>query len=236
MKLYKNKKILAIIPARGGSKGIPHKNIMKIGEKPLIAYSIEAAKESKYIDYILVSTDDTCIKEVSLRYGAKVPFLRPDEISTDRAKSIDVVLHGIDYLKEHNENFHYVILLQPTSPLRTSDDIDTAIESVIEANKDSLISVCECSENPILMRTIEKEKLKPVLEFNGDNLRRQELPTFYVFNGAIYINKVDMLQNKKEFVDENTMPFIMDIKKSIDIDNMIDAKIAEMILKENKND
>ncbi|GAB6149065.1 MULTISPECIES: acylneuraminate cytidylyltransferase family protein [Clostridium] len=234
--MYKNKKILAIIPARGGSKGIPHKNIMKIGEKPLIAYSIEAAKESKYIDYILVSTDDTCIKEVSLRYGAKVPFLRPDEISTDRAKSIDVVLHGIDYLKEHNENFHYVILLQPTSPLRTSDDIDTAIESVIEANKDSLISVCECSENPILMRTIEKEKLKPVLEFNGDNLRRQELPTFYVFNGAIYINKVDMLQNKKEFVDENTMPFIMDIKKSIDIDNMIDAKIAEMILKENKND
>lgn len=234
--MYKNKKILAIIPARGGSKGIPHKNIMKICKKPLIAYSIEAAKESKYIDYILVSTDDTCIKEVSLSYGAKVPFLRPDEISTDRAKSIDVVLHGIDYLKEHNENFDYVILLQPTSPLRTSDDIDTAIESVIEANKDSLISVCECSENPILMRTIEREKLKPVLEFNGDNLRRQELPTFYVFNGAIYINKVDMLQNKKEFVDENTMPFIMDSTKSIDIDNMIDAKIAEMILKENKND
>lgn len=234
--MYKNKKILAIIPARGGSKGIPHKNIMKICKKPLIAYSIEAAKESKYIDYILVSTDDTCIKEVSLSYGAKVPFLRPDEISTDRAKSIDVVLHGIDYLKEHNENFDYVILIQPTSPLRTSDDIDTAIESVIEANKDSLISVCECSENPILMRTIEKEKLKPVLEFNGDNLRRQELPTFYVFNGAIYINKVDMLQNKKQFVDENTMPFIMDSKKSIDIDNMIDAKIAEMILKENKND
>lgn len=234
--MYKNKKILAIIPARGGSKGIPHKNIMKICKKPLIAYSIEAAKESKYIDYILVSTDDTCIKEVSLSYGAKVPFLRPDEISTDRAKSIDVVLHGIDYLKEHNENFDYVILLQPTSPLRTSDDIDTAIESVIEADKDSLISVCECSENPILMRTIEREKLKPVLEFNGDNLRRQELPTFYVFNGAIYINKVDMLQNKKEFVDENTMPFIMDSTRSIDIDNMIDAKIAEMILKENKND
>lgn len=234
--MYKNKKILAIIPARGGSKGIPHKNIMKICKKPLIAYSIEAAKESKYIDYILVSTDDTCIKEVSLSYGAKVPFLRPDEISTDRAKSIDVVLHGINYLKEHNENFDYVILLQPTSPLRTSDDIDTAIESVIESNKDSLISVCECSENPILMRTIEREKLKPVLEFNGDNLRRQELPTFYVFNGAIYINKVDMLQNKKEFVDENTMPFIMDSTKSIDIDNMIDAKIAEMILKENKND
>nr|WP_242821825.1 acylneuraminate cytidylyltransferase family protein [Clostridium massiliodielmoense] len=231
-----NKKILAIIPARGGSKGIPHKNIMKICDKPLISYSIEAAKKSKYIDYILVSTDDVDIKEVSLNYGAKVPFLRPNEISTDRAKSIDVVLHGINYLKEHNDNFEYVVLLQPTSPLRTSKDIDDAIKNIIESDKDSLISVCECSENPILMRTIEKEKLKPILEFNGDNLRRQELPTFYVFNGAIYINKVYMLQNKKEFIDENTIPFIMDSKKSIDIDNMIDAKIAEMILKENKND
>ncbi|EDS76843.1 MULTISPECIES: cytidylyltransferase domain-containing protein [Clostridium] len=234
--MYMNKKILAIIPARGGSKGIPHKNIMKICDKPLISYSIEAAKKSKYIDYILVSTDDVDIKEVSLNYGAKVPFLRPNEISTDRAKSIDVVLHGINYLKEHNDNFEYVVLLQPTSPLRTSKDIDDAIKNIIESDKDSLISVCECSENPILMRTIEKEKLKPILEFNGDNLRRQELPTFYVFNGAIYINKVYMLQNKKEFIDENTIPFIMDSKKSIDIDNMIDAKIAEMILKENKND
>ncbi|AEB75675.1 cytidylyltransferase domain-containing protein [Clostridium botulinum] len=234
--MYKDKKILAIIPARGGSKGIHHKNIMKICNKPLIAYSIEAANESKYIDYILVSTDDEDIKDVSLEYGAKVPFLRPKEISDDKAKSIDVVLHAIDYLKKYNEEFDYVVLLQPTSPLRTMEDIDKGIENIINSKVDSLISICECDENPVLMRTIENNKLNTIFEFKGDNLRRQELPKFYIFNGALYINKVDMLLNEKAFVNEDTMPFIMDRYKSIDIDNMLDAKIVELILKENKND
>lgn len=121
--MYKNKKILAIITARGGSKGIPYKNIMNINGKPLIAYSIEVAKQSKYIDYILVSTDNNKIKEVSLQYGASVPFLRPEEISNDTAKSIDVVIHAINCLKESGEEFDYVLLLQPTSPLRTCKDI-----------------------------------------------------------------------------------------------------------------
>lgn len=150
--MYKDKKTLAIIPARGGSKGIPYKNIMNINGKPLIAYSIEAAKQSKYIDYILVSTDDDKIKEVSLQYGASVPFLRPEEISNDTAKSIDVVIHGINYLKESGEEFDYVVLLQPTSPLRTSQDIDEAIEILIKNEKESLVSVCEVEENPVLMR------------------------------------------------------------------------------------
>ncbi|KGM97335.1 acylneuraminate cytidylyltransferase family protein [Clostridium botulinum] len=234
--MYKDKKILAIIPARGGSKGIHHKNIMKICNKPLIAYSIEAANESKYIDYTLVSTDDEAIKNVSLEYGAEVPFLRPKEISDDKAKSIDVVLHAIDYLKKYNKEFDYAVLLQPTSPLRTIEDIDKGIENIINSNNDSLISICECDENPVLMRTIENNKLNTIFEFKGDNLRRQELPKFYIFNGALYINKVDMLVNEKAFVNEDTMPFIMDRYKSIDIDNMLDAKIVELILKENKND
>nr|WP_243894336.1 MULTISPECIES: acylneuraminate cytidylyltransferase family protein [Clostridium] len=235
-RVYKDKKILAIIPARGGSKGIPYKNIMKICNKPLIAYSIEAAKNSKYIDYTLVSTDDEAIKDISLKYGAKVPFLRPKEISDDKAKSIDVVLHAIDYLKKDSKEFDYVILLQPTSPLRTMEDIDKAIENIVNSNNNSLISICECDENPVLMRTIENNKLNTIFQFKGDNLRRQELPKFYIFNGALYINKVDMLLNEKAFVNEDTMPFIMDRYKSIDIDNIIDAKIAELILKENKND
>ncbi|KEI06370.1 acylneuraminate cytidylyltransferase family protein [Clostridium botulinum] len=234
--MYKDKKILAIIPARGGSKGIHHKNIMKICNKPLIVYSIEAANESKYIDYTLVSTDDEAIKNVSLEYGAEVPFLRPKEISDDKAKSIDVVLHAIDYLKKYNKEFDYAVLLQPTSPLRTIEDIDKGIENIINSNNDSLISICECDENPVLMRTIENNKLNTIFEFKGDNLRRQELPKFYIFNGALYINKVDMLVNEKAFVNEDTMPFIMDRYKSIDIDNMLDAKIVELILKENKND
>lgn len=231
--MYKDKKILAIIPARGGSKGIPYKNIMNINGKPLIAYSIEGAKQSKYVDYILVSTDDNKIKEVSLQYGANVPFLRPEEISNDTAKSIDVVIHGINYLKESGEEFDYVVLLQPTSPLRTCKDIDEAIEILIKSEEESLVSVCEVDENPVLMRIIKDNSLQEIMNFDGDNLRRQDLPTVYIFNGALYINKVSMLLKDKAFVNKKTLPYIMEKEKSIDIDNKIDAKLAELILKEN---
>ncbi|MCY6353872.1 acylneuraminate cytidylyltransferase family protein [Clostridium sp. ZS2-4] len=234
--MYKDKKILAVIPARGGSKGIPYKNIMDICGKPLIAYSIEAAKKSKYIDYTLVSTDDTKIKEASLKYGANVPFLRPEEISNDAAKSIDVVLHAINFLKEKGEEFDYVVLLQPTSPLRTQSHIDEAIEVLMKSKENSLISICEVDENPVIMRTIQDNRLEPVMEFNGDNLRRQELPKVYIFNGALYINRVSMLLEEKAFVNKQTLPYIMEGEKSVDIDNMLDAKLVELILKENGND
>ncbi|MCY6958632.1 acylneuraminate cytidylyltransferase family protein [Clostridium brassicae] len=231
--MYNDKKILAIIPARGGSKGIPHKNIMDICGKPLIAYSIEAAKKSKYIDYTLVSTDDIEIKEVGLKHGAEVPFLRPESISNDVAKSIDVVIHAIDFLKDEEKEFDYVLLLQPTSPLRTYEDVDNAIETLMSNGEESLVSLCEVDENPVIMRTIENNKLKPIMEFKGDNLRRQELPKVYIFNGALYLNKVSMILNDKCFVNEKTIPYIMDRKKSVDIDNIIDAKLVALILKEN---
>ena len=234
--MYSGKRFLAIIPARGGSKGIPHKNIMDLCGKPLISYSIEAAKRSKYIDYVLVSTDDVGIKEVSMKYGANVPFLRPDKISSDEAKSIDVVLHGIEFLKNHGEKFDYVVLLQPTSPLRTYEDIDSAIELILEKKESSLVSLCQVDENPILMRTIEENNLKPILQFNGDNLRRQDLPTYYIFNGALYINTVEMLLKENAFVNEKSIPYIMEKNKSVDIDTIIDAKLAEYILEEKSND
>ncbi|MCY6370510.1 cytidylyltransferase domain-containing protein [Clostridium ganghwense] len=234
--MYRDKKILAIIPARGGSKGIPYKNIMDICDKPLIAYTIEAAEKSKYIDYTMVSTDDSKIKEVSLKYGASVPFLRPQEISNDTAKSIDVVIHGMNFLKEKGEKFDYVVLLQPTSPLRTHNDIDEAIEILMNSEDDSLVSVCEVDENPAIMRKIKENRLEPIIKFTGENLRRQELPQVYIFNGALYINKVSMLLEEKVFVNEKTMPYIMEREKSVDIDNMLDAKLVELILKENGND
>lgn len=230
--MFKNKKFLAIIPARGGSKGIPNKNIMPICGKPLIAYTIEAAKKSKYIDEIMVSTDSDIIKVIAQQSGAKVPFLRPAELSKDNVKSIDVVMHTIDFYKNKNISFDYVILLQPTSPLRTVEHLDKAIEKLIESNKSSLVSVCEVDENPVLMRSIENEKLKEVISFEGTNLRRQDLPAFYIFNGALYINSSDMIVQKKKFVDENTIPYVMDKESSIDIDTMLDARLVELIIKE----
>lgn len=230
--MFMDKTFMVVIPARGGSKGIPHKNIVDFYGKPLIVYTIEAAKQSKYIDKIIVSTDDIEIKNVSLKYGAEVPYLRPKQISGDSSKSIEVILHTIDYLKNNGKSYDYVVLLQPTSPLRTHIDIDTAIEKIISESAISLVSVCEVSENPVLMRVITEDKLLPIIKFEGDNLRRQELPVFYKFNGAIYVNSTEMLLNEKQFVNEDTIPFIMEKEKSIDIDNEFDLKCAEIILKQ----
>lgn len=232
--MYKNKRFLAIIPARGGSKGILNKNIMDICGKPLIAYTIEAGKKSKYIDEIVVSTDSDAIKDISQQYGANVPFLRPEHLSNDSAKSIDLVLHTIDFYKNNNNMcYDYVILLQPTSPLRTFVHVDEAIEKLMESSRSSLVSVREADENPVIMRSIQNNKLKEVISFEGQNLRRQDLPTFYILNGAIYINSNDMLIHKKKFVDEDSMPYVMSKESSVDIDTMLDAKLVELIIKEN---
>ncbi|MCB2289054.1 acylneuraminate cytidylyltransferase family protein [Clostridium sp. CS001] len=231
--MYKDKKFLAIIPARGGSKGILNKNIMDICGKPLIAYTIEAGKQSKYIDEIVVSTDSDAIKDIAQQYGANVPFLRPEHLANDSAKSIDLVLHAIDFYENNNMCYDYVILLQPTSPLRTFEHVDEAIEKLMESNRSSLVSLREANENPVIMRSIENEKLKEVLSFEGPNLRRQDLPIFYILNGAIYINSNDMLVHKKKFVDEDSMPYVMSKESSVDIDTMLDAKLVELIIKEN---
>jgi N-acylneuraminate cytidylyltransferase/CMP-N,N'-diacetyllegionaminic acid synthase len=225
------KKILGIIPARGGSKGIPNKNIRPVYGKPLIAYSIEAGLKSKYIDDIVVSTDSAAIKEVSEKYGAEVPFIRPVELSGDKAGTIDAVLHALDFLEKASRSYDYTVLLQPTSPLRTCEDIDSAIEAFLKSGRDSLVSLCEVEENPYLMQTIENGRMKRLLEFDG-SLRRQDLPKVYIFNGAIYINKVKMLKCEKRFVNNDTLPFIMEDEKSIDIDTIADLKLAEFLIEE----
>lgn len=229
--MYNDKKILGIIPARGGSKGILDKNITQICGKPLIAYSIEEALKSKYIDKVIVSTDSEKIKQVSLKNGAEVPFIRPNELSNDTAKTIDVVIHSLDFFKNNKEEYDYVVLLQPTSPLRKCEDIDNAIEKIMHLGGESLVSVCEVDQNPILMRTIEDNKFHEIIKFEGDNLRRQELSTYYIFNGAIYINTVEMLYNEKCFFNNDTIPFIMEKNKSIDIDEPLDIIIVESIMK-----
>ncbi|MFQ6178955.1 cytidylyltransferase domain-containing protein [Bacillus paranthracis] len=224
---------LGIIPARGGSKGLPLKNIKNLNNIPMIAYTIKAALDSKIIDRIVVSTDDPNIAEISKKYGAEVPFLRPDHLATDTATTIDVVSHCIDYY-EGEIDFHVnnIILLQPTSPLRTSKDIQKAFKVFLENEADSLQSVCRADSHPYLLRKIEDGILSPYFNFDNKNLRRQDLKEVYQLNGAIYIAKKEVLKKYVSFIGEKNCAYIMSKESSIDIDDIYDFKMVEMLMQE----
>ena len=228
--MYKDKKILALIPARGGSKGIPRKNIKDLCGKPLIAYSIEAGLNSKYIDSVVVSTDDSEIAEVSKRFGAEVPFIRPEELASDTAKTLDVVLHAIKEMKSKGSTFDTFVLLQPTQPLRTAADLDAAIEKYMENGCISMVSVSPVNDHPILIRTIEEDRLKPLLNCSS-TCRRQDMPKYYRVNGCIYINEISEIDINTSFND-NALPFVMEPSHSVDIDELSDFELAKYYLSE----
>ena len=228
-------KTLAIITARGGSKGIPLKNIKPLNGIPMINYTIEAALKCHCIDEVVVSTDHEEIASISRNAGALVPFMRPKELSTDYAKSIDVVAHAIEYYEQVNgRSIEHLILLQPTSPLRTAEDIDAAWSVYLERKADSLQSVVEVSDHPYYLR-----KIKDGFMINYDrneyreNLRRQDLDKIYRVNGAIYIARRDLIVNKKTFVGERNAAYIMNKNNSVDIDDILDFSLAELIVQNN---
>lgn len=223
--MYHDKRILALIPARGGSKGIKNKNIMDFCGKPLIAYTIEAAKNSLYADDIVVSTDSRLIAEVAREYGAEVPFLRPEELAADDSKTIDAVLHAISELKKSGREYDSLLLLQATQPLRSGQDIDGAIEKYYKSNEAGLVSVSLVEDNPILIRTVsEKDTLVPLLDIPG-TCRRQEMPLYYKVNGCIYINKISTLSSETS-LNDNSVPYIMPQERSVDIDEWKDVAVA----------
>lgn len=226
--MYHNKRILALIPARSESKGIKNKNIIDLCGKPLIAYTIEATKNSLYIDDIVVSTDSKLIAEIAKEYGADVPFMRPEELAADHSKTMDAVLHAISELKKLGREYDGLILLQVTSPLRSSEDIDGAIEKFYKSNEDGLASVSLVNDNPILVRTISGGVLMPLLDISS-TCRRQEMPLYYRVNGCIYINKISELSSEKSFND-NSVPYIMPPERSIDIDEWKDIVVARYYL------
>lgn len=231
--MIRGKKVLALIPARGGSKGIKGKNIIDLCGKPLIAHSIDAAKESTYVDCIMVTTDSEEIQRVSLEYGAYVPFLRPAELASDTAKTIDAVLHAVDWLKGQGEIFDILLLLQPTQPLRRAEDIDAALEVFESKGEQGLVSVRSVEEHPILMRTIEEGRLNNVLSI-GSTVRRQDMPEYVLVDGSIYINRIDGLNGETSFND-NPIPFRMQKENSVDIDELPDLELAKWYLQKRKN-
>ena len=223
-------KIIAMIPARGGSKSILKKNIKKLLGKPLLAWTIEAAKKSKYIDKIIVSTENKEIAEISKKYGAEVPFLRPEELAKDKSSTIDAIFHALEVLKEQNYTPNVVILLQPTSPLRNAEDIDSAIELFEAADCESVVSVCEVEHSPYWCFEIEKGYLRSLFGDEYLMMRRQDLKGVYIPNGAIYISTPPTLYKYKSFYCNHTIPYIMPIRRSIDIDNEIDFMLAESVM------
>ncbi len=222
--------MLALIPARGGSVGVPGKNIRPLGGKPLIAYTIEAARQSKIFNRVIVSTDQREIADISAYYGAEVPFIRPKELSTNEAKSMDVVFHALQWL-EQNEKYvpEVVTLLQPTSPFRDAQAIIEASELFKTVHATRLVSIKESAEHYYWMYSICEERIRPVSgKFHRG--RRQDLPKAYTLNGAIYMGKSNILVKEKSYLGHDTVGFVMSRSKSIDIDDMFDFFIAETML------
>lgn len=222
---------IAIIPARSGSKGLKDKNIKLLCGKPLMAYSIEAAIESKMFDEVFVSTDSPEYAKIARTHGANVPFLRSRELSSDTASTWDVVKETLIRFRELGYEFDTFALLQPTSPLRTSEDIINAYRIMEKKNANAVVSVCEVDHSPLWCNTLPEDgALSGFLNREIIAKPRQELQTYYRINGAVYLVKVNYFENSKDIYDSNCYAYIMEKSKSIDIDDQTDMDIAVFLM------
>ncbi|AAO09307.1 TPA: NTP transferase domain-containing protein [Vibrio vulnificus] len=226
-------KILAITPARGGSKRLPGKNIKNLNGKPLIQWTIDAALAVQEIARVMVTTDCDEIAEIAKKAGAEVPFIRPPELATDTSSSSDVIRHALDFYRAQGEEFDFVLLLQPTSPIRSADDIRHAIEQLIAHTADAVVSVCPCDHSPLWANTLPDDRsMADFIRHEVSQLRSQDLPDYYRINGAIYLTRVSRFyQENSLFLSSNIFAYVMDNESSVDIDHELDFLIAETVLK-----
>lgn len=226
-------RILGIITARGGSKVLPRKNIRLLAGKPLIYYTIKEAGKSKHLTKTIVDTDDEEIAKIARSFGAKVPFLRPKELATDEATTLSVVQHAIRELEKKGEHYDYIMILQPTSPLRLVEDIDGAIEKALNVGADSLISVVRVYDfHPLRIKKMdERGFLSPYFEPEPEGLRRQDLPPVYKRNGAIYLVKKELVMEKNTLYGDKLYGYEMSEERSVDIHSEIDFLLAELLIK-----
>lgn len=228
-------RVLAVITARGGSKGLPGKNIKLLCGKPLIAWTIESAKNSFCIDELIVSTDSDEIAAISQTYGAKVPFIRPQSLATDTTNSVDVILHAIEYYEKQNNFFDYVILLEPTSPLRKKNDLCRALQILkINESAESIVGVCIAeNHHPSFAMILKNEFILPYNTCNQQiyhqSIRRQDLSKVFFLEGSLYISTVKALKIKQTFYHDRTLPFVVEKWQSFEIDDELDFKIIEKI-------
>lgn len=226
--------VLAVIPARGGSKSIPRKNIKLLAGKPLIAWTIEAALQSQMFSRVIVSTDDKEIAEVARDWGAEVPFMRPVELAQDNIPGIAPILHAIEWLAVNEQDqSDLVMCLQPTSPLRIAQDIQSALELQFDKNADGVVSVCPVKDHPYWMKQLNSDgRMCDFMTLDRPVLRRQDLPLVYALNGAIYLAPRDVLLVRKTWYTDKTYAYVMPPERSLDIDTVWDWWMVELALKE----
>jgi N-acylneuraminate cytidylyltransferase len=225
-------RILALIPARGGSKGLPGKNILPIGGRPLIDWTIAAARGSRYLDRVVLSSDDEAIMSTARRCGCDVPFARPAELATDTTPMIDVVLHALEALP----GYELVVLLQPTSPLRTSADIDAACEAIERSDAPACVSVSPVEQSPYWMyRLTSEQRMVPLIDTGSQATRRQDLPEVYALNGAVYVARGEWLRKHRTFVTPETVAHVLPRDRAIDIDTAADLEAFQRILAEHSH-
>lgn len=228
--------IMGLITARGGSKGIPGKNIFPVAGKPLIAWTIEEALKSRLLNKLIVSTDDSRIIEISREFGAEVPFMRPSELAGDNSSHLQVVEHAVKWVEENQDyKVDYVLLLQPTTPLRIAEDIDKAIEIALEKKAEAVLSVSPFDFHPYYARTVSNEGiLKDLIKDRNDFLFRQELPTAYVEDGSIYLIRKDVLFEQHSLMPSRIHAYVMPEERVLDIDTPWSMYLAELILKDRR--
>ena len=228
-----NKSVIAIVPARGGSKGLPGKNARPMSGKPLIAWTIEQALDCPLLDAVVVSTDSEEIARVAQRAGARVPFMRPPALASDGATSVDVILHAIDTLEAMGESYRYVVLLEATSPLRDVADISGAIAHLAGSEEcTSVVGVARAeSGHPAYLMTVEGGLLRPMSGVQPTAVRRQELRGEYFYlEGSVYASEIDALRVEKSFYHSNTAPWVVERYKALEIDELSDFIAAEALM------
>lgn len=229
-------RVLGVIPARGGSKGIPKKNVVSVAGQPLIQYTIEAAKRSKLLSEFVVSTEDEAIAHLARELGASVPFLRPLELAEDSSLTYPVVRHAVQEMEEiARARYDAVFVLQPTTPFRSEDDIDKSIEMLFASDADSVVSVSDVGAfHPLRMKVIENGYLVNFVDSVEENMQpRQELPPVFIRNGAVYLTRRDSLMTGGSLVGKKCLPYVMPLDRSVNIDSRLDLELAKLMLKSN---
>lgn len=229
---WKGLRVLAVVPARGGSKGLPGKNVRPLAGRPLIAYTLAAARAARTLDRIVVSTDVEEIARVGREWGGEVPFMRPAALAEDATPTWPVLRHAVEEMDRRGYRCDVVVTLQPTSPLRLAEDIDAAVRMFVDDDCDSVVSVVESKAHPSRMRTIRDGWVHTFVSDQFELKQRQQFERLYLENGAIYATRLDVLLNKGCILGPATRAVIMPQERSVDIDDELDLRLAEMLIRE----